>query len=63
MLVIATNKGYYKRIREKGEQFEYPIDKGEKLPSWMAAAEAPADESETEEVEETEGTGLVDPLA
>lgn len=38
MLVVATKKGYYKRIREPGDQFEYPIKKDQEMPSWMVAA-------------------------
>lgn len=35
MLVTATKRGYYKRIRELGDQFEYPLKKTDKMPSWM----------------------------
>ena len=34
-LVIATKRGYYKKIREPGDKFEYPLKKDDPMPSWM----------------------------
>ena len=33
-LVIATKRGYYKKIREPGDKFEYPLKKDETC-TWM----------------------------
>ena len=35
MLVIATKVGFYNRIREVGEKFEYPLKQGDETPTWM----------------------------
>lgn len=47
MLVTATETGFFKSLRQPGEKFDYPMKKGEKMPSWMekAAAEKPAPKS------------------
>lgn len=34
-LVIATKRGYYKKIREPGDKFEFPLKQGEETGSWM----------------------------
>lgn len=39
--VVATARGYYKRIREPGDSFIYPMPVNlKKLPTWMEKAEA-----------------------
>ena len=39
MKVKATKRGYYCRIREPGEVFDYPIKPGDDMPSWMVKVE------------------------
>lgn len=40
MKVIAIKEGYFEDgIKRVGEAFEYPLKKGEKMPSWMRKAE------------------------
>jgi hypothetical protein len=50
--VVATERGFFNKLREPGEVFEYPLKKGQKIPSWMEQAGAKAKVSEEPEGED-----------
>lgn len=54
MLVTATKRGYFNRLREPGDQFEYPLKKGDKMPSWMIATNKAKSAKATEAAEAAE---------
>jgi len=54
MKVRATKRGYYQRIREPGEEFEYPIKPDDPMPSWMVRVATKADQQPEEDEEDEE---------
>lgn len=44
-LVIATKRGYYKKIREPGDKFEYPLKQGQTATWFERVGKAQADKA------------------
>jgi hypothetical protein len=54
--VVATKRGFYKKLREPGEKFTYPLPEGLDMPTWMEEAGATAELELPEEPEGSEGS-------